>query len=88
MAVLVQQIRGSGAMWPVSECSGLVLVLELLCRPSPDTLNHSAIAAMQKGHVLDSFHSTTNGSCTRQDLIQDNTKAEDVSLLCALANRH
>ncbi len=43
---------------------------------------------MQNRRILDSFHSATNGSFTRQDLIQDNTKAEDVGLLGAFANRH
>ncbi len=43
---------------------------------------------MQKRRILDSFHSATNGPFTRQDLIQDNTKAEDVSLLGAFADRH
>ena len=43
---------------------------------------------MQKRRILDSFHSATNGPFTRQDLIQDNPKAEDVRLLGAFANRH
>ncbi len=43
---------------------------------------------MQKRRILDSFHPATNGPFTRQDLIQDNTKAEDVSLLGAFADRH
>jgi hypothetical protein len=51
-------------------------------------MNYSAIAAMQKRRILDSFHSATNGPFPRQYLIQDNTKAEDVSLLGAFANRH
>lgn len=51
-------------------------------------LKYSAIAAIQERRILDSFHSATNGPFTRQDLIQDNTKAEDVSLLGAFADRH
>ncbi len=62
------------------------MILKLSCGLSYNFMCETA--AMQKRRVLDRFHSTTNGSCTRQDLIQDNTKAEDVSLLCAFANRH
>jgi len=55
---------------------------------TPHALNYSAIALQHKRHILDSFHSAADGSFTRQDLIQDNTKAEDVCLLCAFSNRH
>lgn len=43
---------------------------------------------MQKRRILDSFHSATNGSFTGQDLIQNNTKAENVCLLGAFADRY